>query len=456
MAKIICITTGLTGILNASFELVNRLKSAGHEVSYASYRKVGDRVKQEGISFFQLSHIADDASPKLPKFTGVFRKVKRIFFKIKNGKVRRAQTLENTIPQEFITMLSRENPDLVIIDVELHEYIMAAYGAEQNFVILSQWFSLWNRKGLPYILHDTIPNEGWRGSALAIKFSWWKIRWQRKWIFWKKKFLTGGTNRRSILLDFAQQKNFPKKYIQENFWPGPFTYSDLPVWSMTDFEMEFPHSPRPNLFYVGPMVLENRKEAVAQSHSNYTLDEVLEYRNKIGGALLYCSLSTLSKGDMGFVKKIIKAVRHHKEWVLLVGTGGVVDKDFFGELPGNVFLFSYVPQLKVLRETALSINHGGIHTINECIHFKVPMLVYSGKRSDQNGCAARVHYHELGLMADKDKDSPSVIRKKISRVLKENKFRQNVEKKNQVFASYKNGRYLEKEVENLLSLGFQK
>ena len=43
MAKIICITTGLTGILNASFELVARLQQAGYEVCYASPKNVAEK-----------------------------------------------------------------------------------------------------------------------------------------------------------------------------------------------------------------------------------------------------------------------------------------------------------------------------------------------------------------------------------------------------------------------------
>jgi len=451
MAKIICITTGLTGILNASFELVNRLKVAGHEVSYASPKNVKNRVEAENIIFTQLPDIQVDASPAIPSFQRPFIKIKRLAYKINNAKQRRSTTLERTIPFEFVTMLQREKPDLVIIDIELHEYIFKAYSEGQKFILLSQWFSLWKRKGLPYLLHDTIPNQGWRGNSLALELSWWQIKLKRWWIFTKKKTLSGGTNRRSILLKLAQQEGFPKKNISENYWPGPFTYSELQVISMTAWEMEFPHQPRPNLFYVGSMVYENRKESNQKSNSTYSIDEVLDYRNKIGGTLLYCSVSTLSKGDEVFIKKIIQAVKHKKKWVLIIGMGGLIGEDIFNDLPGNVFPFSYVPQLKVLRAAALSINHGGIHTINECIHFKVPMLIYSGKRSDQNGCAARVAYHKLGLMADKDVDSPNDIQRKISEVLTDSIYKENVELMNEKVVDYKNNLILEKTIARFLN-----
>ncbi len=451
MAKIICVTTGLTGILNASVELINRLKKSGHEVSYASHRNVKEKVEQEGIKFTQLPDIHLDASPELPSFQGPFKKIKRLIFKIINSKQRRIVALEKTIPDGFEAMLQKEKPDLVIIDIELHEYIFKAYSKGQNFILLSQWFSLWKRKGLPYLLHDTIPQEGWSGHPIAISFSWWKIQWQRWWIFLRKKILSGGTDRRSILLELAEKEGFPKSYIAENYWPGPFTYSQLPVISMTALEMEFPHDPRPNLFYVGPMVNEKRIEKTKRGSQNYTIEEVLDFRKKNGRALLYCSVSTLSKGDEIFIKKIITAVKNRKDWVLIIGMGGLIGEDIFKDLPKNVFPFSYVPQLSVLKEADISINHGGIHTINECVHFKVPMLIYSGKQSDQNGCAARVHYHGLGLMADKDLDKPEEIQRKINEVLTNHSFRKKVEEMHVQTLKYKNEFQLAKVIENSLS-----
>jgi len=440
MAKIICITTGLTGILNASFELVAHLKKTGHEVAYASPRKVANRVEQEGITFFQLPMIPEDASPPLPVFTGIFKKIKRFFYKIQHSRSRQIATLNQTFPKEFAALLDKEKPDLLLIDIELHEYIFHAYSKNQKFVLLSQWFTLWKGKDLPYLLTDTIPGQGWKGTTLMIAFDWWLVKIRRWWIFTKKKMLSGGTDRRSALKALASKANFPLSLIKENYWPGPFTYSELPVISMTALEMEFPHQARPNLMYVGPMVYEQRQEKVIDN----TIDEIISLKNRTGKKLLYCSVSTLSKGDTGFIKKIITSVQEEKEWLLIVGMGGLNQAAQWDNLPDNVHLFSYVPQLKVLKEADLSINHGGIHTINECIHFEVPMLVYSGKRSDQNGCAARVAYHQLGLIGDKDKEDSTLIKSKINKVLESATFKQNISSLNNRLSYYKEEGRLEK------------
>ncbi|MGK0388497.1 MAG: zeaxanthin glucosyltransferase [Maribacter sp.] len=443
MAKIICITTGLTGILNASFELVKRLQEAGHEVTYASPSSVGQKVLSVGIPFIQLPRIKLSPVPELPVFKGKFKQLPRLFYKFKHRESRRKEALENTDPTYFSKILDIRKPDLLIIDIELHEYIFKAFAKKTPFILLSQWFSLWNREGLPYLLHDTIPNEGKEGTKEAIKNSWQEIKDQRSNTFNKQRRFSFGTDRRSVLLALAKKEQFPLQYIKENYWPGPFTYNSLPVMSMTAYEMEFPHEPHPALTYIGPMVYDKRIETIQRSINGQNIEEVFSYQKEKKAKLLYCSISTLSKGGNTFIKKIIEAVKSKENWVLILGLGGLMKDDILNKLPSNVFAFSYAPQLKILQKANCSINHGGIHTINECIHYKVPMLIYSGKKSDQNGCAARVHYHSLGVMADKDLDTSSDIQQKINEVLTHPSYQQNINKMSQIFQTYKKDKPLE-------------
>ena len=110
-----------------------------------------------------------------------------------------------------------------------------------------------------------------------------------------------------------------------------------------------------------------------------------------------------------------------------------MEKQMFEHLPKNVLLYSWLPQLKVLDHADCSINHGGIHTINECIHFSVPMLVFSGKKYDQNGCAARVAYYGAGIVGDKDKESSVSIRDKIGEVLSNTEIAKKIQHLNQAY-----------------------
>jgi len=437
MARIVCITSGLTGILYASFELVARLEAAGHEVIYACPKEVGEKVQAQGFEYVQLPVVNYFPEPELPVFKGNLQKFRRLCYKWRNKKSRQKMAIASLRMDEFESVIENLNPDLWILDVELHEHIMTLVAKKKQILLLSQWFSLWHRKGLPPLLEDTIPDEKWAGSSMGLAWTWWKIKCQRWWIFWKKKIRSGRTNRRSVLQKYAQKIGFPKRYILENFWPGPFVYGELPVMNMTALELEFPHDIRPNSFYVGSMVFENRVDIQTNVVVEKRLNAIFKIKKETGKSLIYCSVSTYRKGDKAFLKKITEAVQNRKDWLLILGLGGMLGTDFLQPLPKNVHAFGWIPQLKVLSEADLSINHGGIHTINECVHFGVTMLVYSGKKSDQNGCAARIHFHKIGLMADKDLDDAGTIEKKIDLVLSNETYRENVEEMQAVFKNYK-------------------
>lgn len=426
MANILCITSGLTGILNASFELVSRLEAMGHSVTYSSPRDVNENVSVQGFNYLQLDPINFDPAPEPPAFSGPLRKLNRLLHKVTHIKERRRKAVLALNMDSFKEKLAHVNPDLIVIDIELHEHIMTLISMKQNVLLLSQWFSTWNRNGLPPIQSSIIPGISFNGSKLGMRLSWMNLKRKRWYMFTKKKATSVYTDRRSILQQHAKAVGFPGQYIKENYWPGPFSYDQLPVISMTSQALEFPHDVRPNLYYIGPMIYGNRKDPSDNSMFSQKLNEVFEESKSENIKLIYCSVSTFSMGDKSFIKKVIEAVIGQTEWRLIVSLGGNIDTAAFGKIPENVFVFDQVPQLKILERADLSINHGGIHTINECLNFGVPMLIYSGKTSDQNGCAARVHYHRIGLMADKDLDDSEVIRSKIDMVLNDKSFVENI------------------------------
>lgn len=451
MAYIVCLTSGLTGILHASFELVARLEQAGHRLSCGSPLEVKDKVEAQGIHYVQLPPGALDPEPETPNYSGPTRRLKRWAYKWTHRRERKTQAYAELRLNEVAKLLNALNPDLLIIDVELHEYILMAYQQQRSFLLLSQWFSLWNRPGLPYLLEDIIPGKGWRGSLLGIKWSWFLVRIHRAWMFAKKRTVSVGTDRRSMLLEAAHRLHFPMAYIRENYWPGPFTYSHLPVISMTALEMEFPHPIRANLHYIGPMVYTDRRDTQINGEVTAALEGLLQEVQDRQARLIYCSVSSLKKGDQLFLNKLSQAVSQEPNWVLVVGLGGLLDRQIIDPLPANVHPFAWVPQLQLLEHADLSINHGGIHTINECIHFQVPMLVYSGKRSDQNGCAARVAYHRLGATGDKDLDTVEQIREKIKKVLTDEEIKNNVGVMHRHYLRYREACCLEKLVEGMLN-----
>lgn len=97
------------------------------------------------------------------------------------------------------------------------------------------------------------------------------------------------------------------------------------------------------------------------------------------------------------------------------------------KLPDNVFIFKTIPQFRILSKTSVFITHGGFNSVKESIHAQVPMLVYPvDPRMDQNGNAARIVYHQLGLRGDLSKDSEKDIAQKINKLMTDVMYKKNL------------------------------
>lgn len=432
MGRILIAITGQNGILNASLELARRLAADGHELHLAAPRPVGERITREGWAFTELPEIRMEPAELPPLGKGPVDKLKGLMKRYLKRNRLQSEALENTRPFAFIKLLDEFAPDLTLIDIELHEYVFATYGHKRSFVLLSQWYSIWREAGLPYQLTDVIPGAGETGTSAAINAIWKKTEAQRAKMFARIARLSAGADRRSTLLRFAKESGVGAEQFSFPFWPGPIAYDEWPVLVMAPLEMEFPHNQKQNLHYVGPMVHTGRKENPGISHRGERLEDIISRAEAGDKKIILVTVSTLHLGDADFLRRLVSAVILKTDWTIILGLGGkltvkdlvaggrspaVREKALDRIIPENVHAFTYVPQLRVLKGADLSINHGGIHTIHECLHFGVPMLVYSGKRSDQPGCAARVHYHEVGVKADKDVDSATDICTKIVEVL---------------------------------------
>ena len=137
------------------------------------------------------------------------------------------------------------------------------------------------------------------------------------------------------------------------------------------------------------------------------------------------------------IQTVIDAVRNRPDWQLVVGLGGKSTAESFHDIPDNVLLLDYAPQLQVIQHADVAITHGGITSINEYIAGGLPILVCSTGHVDQDGCAARIRYHGLGLVADPDDWSQRSIESQLKQLLKDDEMKQRVNKMRETFLEYK-------------------
>jgi len=329
MQHVAIITSGMVGITNASFKLVYKLKTEGHKVSYLCPIDIKEKVEKHGIDYIQLPPIHYNFS---------FLKPKGYVYHLSHLKSQYSNGIKALNFLEYEKILSDLNPDVVLVDEELHELIFTSIKLNIPVKLLSQFFSGRMRFNLPPIRTDIIPKKGLRGSTMGIL---------KAWLFLKTKIF-------------------------------------------------------------GRLILNKMTLRATMAET----------------------------GDINFIKKVIDAVKQEKSWKIIISLGGKLEPNTFKNVPNNVHIFKWVPQLYILSKIDCSINHGGIHTIHECIHNKVPMLIYSGKKFDQNGNAARIDFHGLGLMGDKDLDSSERINAKIKMILSKPSYAHNMESAHQIYKRY--------------------
>lgn len=417
MAHIICITGGLKGIFNASLALVQQLELAGHRVTYASPYDFRDAVTAQGIPYVQLEPwVLQPADPPMSRWK-----------KARTLRQRQQRAVEQLGVQHFAQTIQSVEPDLVLIDMEMMPHIMTGVMSGLPIALLCQFLSIWKRPGLPPISSNHLPKKGMQDSKLGVELAWlknglttWKESLRQRWQWM-------GLDRRSIWGCYARQVGYPfSEQLGFNQWLIPYGQGQLPILCFNALELDFPHDPHPLMHYVGPMVHENRQDLQVTADTQQVLEQLFEKRRTQGRALIYCGCSTFAKGNRQWLQKIIEAVATRPKWDLIVGLGGQLDRDHLGTLPANVHAFSWTPQLQVLKQADCAVINGGINTINECLYTGVPMLVYSLGHADQNGNAARVVYHGLGVAGDRIQDTAAEIRSSIQTLLTDVSYQESV------------------------------
>ena len=440
MACLVYITNGMASTLNSSLELSRRLTKAGHEIIYLSHADIEQKVISNGYKFYKLTKVREyklvkknhySWSPELLKAPG------QLLNWLRECRKLRHESIENDEVESLVTHL---NPDLLIIDIEMHFAVIATAHLNIPTVLCIVWFSIFRQSGLPPMHTNINPGNGlvnrltiniaWRHLRLSTALSEWKRRLSRKGLMSQFSPITYGTVNFDDLKALGRSRNYDFKVeINRSHWLRPFTYCRLPILCFNAWEMELPHVSHPNLHYVGPMVYRQGSEVQVDTVSNRRWNSLLQSRqaeqNK-SKPLVYCSLGSFWKPDYNFLCKVIEVFERRSDWDLVIGLGDKLEGTHLKLTPPNVTILDWAPQTQVLQYADCAVTHGGITSINECISLHVPLVVYSTKHIDQNGCATRVNYHGLGLAGDKDTDTPEQIETKIARVLSEPVFLDNV------------------------------
>lgn len=458
MAHVLIVTSATAGRVNVSCELVRRLGRAGHEATIASPFDISDGVAAQGLTFVALGAPAPSGSPDAVGEPPTVRRLISFLTRMRQVPNRRGRSEARADELElgdFLETVHDLQPDLILIDIELPAHLMAARSTDVPVALTTTMLSLWKRPGLPPLHRDIVPGVGWRGHRVGIEWAWIRFRAWKRMRNLRQRITRVGEDQLSVLGIVAERTGFPlRREALKYHWLIPFVYRTLPVLEFNARELEFPHDPHSTVRYVGP-VMDSRPDKGridrASSQDRERLQRIYERRGRNEtDALIYATSGAWHRGDdLDLFRSVITAVRLRPEWDLVIGLGGRFGPEALGEVPANVHVMAWAPQVSVLEHADVSINHAGVNSINESVIAGVPMLVFPFGYGDTTGAAARVAFHGLGIVADRQ-DAAAVIEEHIRSLLSAPDYRRRVAEMRERFLVYERDNRAIREIETLL------
>lgn len=287
-----------------------------------------------------------------------------------------------------------------------------------GFAIHNPMLSTYTLKDIPRI-----------GSSLTVdqRFT---IKIENGWI---RMVTTVFNKAQFIAYPFYSDRSLVKKEFAKNKIPLRFNISkdnhftkmfkQVPEIITAPEELEFITGRKKEYqYYAGPLIDEKRMERNSGEEILELVHQIKEWKENKKRKIVFCAFGTMSQNSsdviVAFLNKLFVIFSRHADLIFLCAfndKNNLVDKNI---LPANVFLFSYLPQLTILRYADLFITHAGLGSAKEAIFHAVPMLAYPFTKSwDSNGNATKIAYHRLGLRGNIVTDNEQQVEEKIIQLL---------------------------------------
>lgn len=415
------------GHLLPSFQIGKILKDCGYRVMYGIQLDKVPLIESMGFDYkimpvflFSAAHSVNDTIGE------AFDKIIEKFFnRITNHEVRFTEEQVNL----FANAIQSVNPVLMLLDSFLtSNYLLLR--TKPPTILLQTMMLTYRDVRVPPLCSSLVPRNSF--AKIATWYEWEKY-------FLKSRFTRAvyfGDTLNGITKRLAKRQGIHLEGMV--IWDKAFHVGLKNIWEIVLAPQSFDflrRSLKPNQIYVG----------LCTDHARNDIDvdpEYEEYMNSLqkDASIIYCSLGTLAQihfnGVSEFYKKVINAFRFRSE--ILILSVGSFDRFRIQNIPSNVRLFTRVPQIALLKRCRIMITHGGLNSVLESIMCGKPILVFPLNNAwDQNGNAARVIYHGVGLRGNIRRTSSKRINKQITELLNDNYYKRNVEKLKESFSEDK-------------------
>ncbi|WP_046758370.1 glycosyltransferase [Kordia jejudonensis] len=440
MANICFIIFNQPSHYNATFAIARALAKRGHTITYLSHNESQKAyVEKQG---FPLKRIFTDCYYKHEGQTVADENDYKRPLKILKELIAQTKKLKHTFLEgiEIQELINREKPDLFIIDYSYVQYYFGLQKFNIPIVMLETTVSSVRTPKYPGVFSTLMPEDSMFGN-FKISLSW-KRYYVKRWLLntWYK-ILFRGYDPSSFINLLIKKTGFPKNKIDRSraFYVGIKGVKEL---VLCEKAFDFPDRNIPEQYHLCPIIDQQRTGDFTKVAATTHIDEknsaaildALEHSQHVIYASLGSSASLWFHDRTTFFNKLIDAVRTIDNCILILSVGKNFDQNSLKTLPSHVHIYERVPQLEILKRTDLMVTHGGLNSVNECIFNAVPMLVDTlGLPYDQNGNAARVAYHGMGLRANIRKEATADVTEKIQQILNKSTFKENILKMQKIY-----------------------
>ncbi|MDE6252900.1 MAG: hypothetical protein K2M78_09750 [Lachnospiraceae bacterium] len=141
-------------------------------------------------------------------------------------------------------------------------------------------------------------------------------------------------------------------------------------------------------------------------------------------SVIYISLGTVLNDEYEFYLQCIQALSE-LGYEICISIGHNLEVVDFGEIPSNVHLYQYAPQIEILKNSALFITHGGYNSFNEAVYFGVPMLLIP-KGNEQFITAETAQKLKIGKVIQEQELTVEYLKNSVMKMLNEKMYYKNI------------------------------
>lgn len=427
------------GHFNACFKLAKILQPS-YDIVFAGFIFFKAYVESQGFKFHALNTLPFGLG--FERWVNIHEKKKPISWHV--IKDRWTNRLYHLRERELTSMMDKISPHYLLIDSWQSTDFIAIYPYLKSNSIRVAFIQTM----LSTVVHPHLPplnSPALPADRIAVKkavSTFFKSRFT-KTIFDKIKFL--GKDNRSIIAAWINKNRIPRRYISDKASIFGISFLHIPEFILAQREFDFEESTTlPHQHFIGAMLNVDRIET---ADASYLENESAILKKAQTKTLVYCSFGSIDFDEVASIKTFLRKLNlviQRNHLVCIVSSGSNAIANLKNDSCEDIYFFKSVPQLKILQHARAFITHGGLNSIKESIQAEVPMLVYPVSNDyDQNGNAARIVYHQLGLKGDLEHDTDLAIEQKISALLANKMYVENLRRLKMNESSYPAEKFLE-------------